>query len=78
MSGRPLSLASALTKLERGVTAHPMDAQPATAHMFIVNPLRGQSFASLFSTHPSTADRVAKLQALAQSLGAGEPTYSWR
>lgn len=78
MCGRPLSLASALTKLERGVSAHPTNAQPATAHMFIVNPLRGQSFASLFSTHPSTADRVAKLQALAQSMGSGEPGYTWR
>lgn len=78
MCGRPLSLASALTKLERGVQARPMDAQPATAHMFIVNPLRGQAFASLFSTHPSTADRVAKLQALAQKMGGGEPAYTWR
>lgn len=78
MCGRPLSLASALSKLERGVQAHPMQAEPATAHMFIVNPLRGQAFASLFSTHPSTADRIAKLQDLAQRLGAGEPAYTWR
>lgn len=78
MCGRPLSLASALTKLERGVTAHPMNAQPATAHMFIVNPLRGRSFSSFFSTHPSTAERVAKLQELAQKLGSGEPAYTWR
>lgn len=78
MCGRPLSLASALTKLERGVRAHPMDAQPATAHMFIVNPLRGGGISSLFSTHPSTADRVAKLQELATRMGAGEPAYTWR
>lgn len=78
MCGHPLSLASALNKLERGVQARPSHAQPATAHMFIVNPLHGQAFASLFSTHPSTADRVAKLQALAQTMGTGEPSYTWR
>ena len=59
LAGNPLSLANALRKLDRGSDRVPMDAQPATAHMFIVNPLRGQSFASLFSTHPAAgaADR---------------------
>jgi heat shock protein HtpX len=76
--GRPLALASALRKLERAADRHPMDANPATAHMFIVNPLRGQAFAALFSTHPSTEDRVARLEALAQQMGAGTPAYSWR
>ena len=39
-----------------------MDAKPATAHMFIVNPLKGQNMAKLFSTHPSTKDRIEKLE----------------
>ena len=42
-----------------------MDANPSTAHMFIVNPLKGKSIMSLFSTHPSTEDRVKKLEELA-------------
>jgi heat shock protein HtpX len=78
ISGRPLALASALQKLERGVATYPGHADPATAHMFIVNPLRGQAFASLFSTHPSTGERVAKLETLAGELGTGQPAYSWR
>lgn len=65
ISGQPMALASALAKLERGAEAVPMDAQPATAHMFIVNPLTGGGLLSLFSTHPSTADRIARLQAMA-------------
>lgn len=78
--GRPLALASALLKLEQGVSRRPMHADPATAHMFIVNPLRGQAFASLFSTHPSTAERVAKLEALANEMGVsqGQRAYAWR
>lgn len=67
--GRPLALAAALTKLERGVAAQPMQrANEATAHQFIVNPLRGRGMASLFSTHPSTADRVARLERMAESM----------
>ena len=78
--GRPLALASALRKLEQGVARRPMHADPATAHMFIVNPLRGQAFASLFSTHPSTEERVAKLEALASEMGVtpGQRAYAWR
>jgi len=67
--GRPLALAGALRKLEMAAEARPMRAEPATAHMFIVNPLRGQAFASLFSTHPPMAERIARLQALAQEMG---------
>ncbi len=63
--GRPLSLANALLKLERGAQLVPMAANPATAHMYIVNPLRGASFAKLFSTHPATDERVARLRAMA-------------
>ncbi len=66
--GRPLWLASALQKLEQGskrLTNQAAEDNPATAHMFIVNPLNGQSMDKLFSTHPNTANRVAALQALA-------------
>ena len=65
ISGQPLALANALKKLEMGAQAVPMDASPATAHMFIVNPLTGGGLMALFSTHPSTADRVARLEAMA-------------
>jgi len=70
LCGKPLALASALAKLERGATAVPMRrANEATAHQFIVNPLRGGAMASLFSTHPSTADRIARLERLASEMG---------
>jgi len=65
ISRKPLALASALENLERGVDANPMKANPASAHMFIVNPLRGRGMASLFSTHPPTEERVKRLRALA-------------
>jgi len=65
LCGNPLFLARALRKLEQGVQYVPMEAQPATAHMFIVNPLTGGGLISLFRTHPSTDDRVARLEALA-------------
>ena len=64
ISRKPQALADALEKLERGATALPMQANPATAHMFIVNPLRGSSVLSLFSTHPPVAERVARLRAM--------------
>lgn len=77
--GRPLALAGALRKLEQASTIRPMHADPATAHMFIVNPLRGQAFATLFSTHPSTADRVARLEAMAGEMAqAQRGNYAWR
>ena len=62
ISGKPWALASALKKLQRGVQAVPSEANPATAHMFIVNPLSARGMVNLFSTHPSTEDRVAKLE----------------
>lgn len=65
LSMKPLSLASALRKLEAGVQRIPMQAQPSTAHLFIVNPLTKQRFARLFSTHPPTEERIARLEALA-------------
>ncbi|HEY3308297.1 MAG TPA: zinc metalloprotease HtpX [Desulfuromonadaceae bacterium] len=67
IGGNPLSLASALQKLENANRAIPMNANAATAHMFIVNPLTGSSLMSLFSTHPPIAERVAKLQEMART-----------
>ena len=65
LSGNPMWLASALRKLEAGSKRIPMNASPATAHMFIVNPLRGGGMAKLFSTHPPMDDRVARLEKMA-------------
>jgi heat shock protein HtpX len=60
--GNPLWLANALRKLQVGSQRVPLNANPATAHMFIVNPLRGGGFVSLFSTHPPLEDRIARLE----------------
>lgn len=70
--GSPMWLARALEKLERGAQAIDNDQaedNPATAHMFIVNPLHTRSVDNLFSTHPKTANRVKKLQELAGIVG---------
>jgi heat shock protein HtpX len=65
--GRPLALASALRKLHMASQALPMqEARPATAHMFIVNPLTGGGIASLFSTHPPMEERIARLEQMAR------------
>jgi heat shock protein HtpX len=64
ISRKPWALADALEKLERAAHALPMEANPATAHMFIVNPLRGGSILHLFSTHPPVEQRVARLRAM--------------
>ena len=66
ISGHPLWLASALQKLQRGTAVAPLQANPATAHMFIVNPLRGGGIQSLFSTHPPMEERIAKLRSMAR------------
>jgi heat shock protein HtpX len=63
-TGTPYELISGLQKLESWSKRIPMDASPATAHMFIIKPFTGQSLMNLFSTHPSTADRIARLQAM--------------
>lgn len=66
--GNPMWLASALEKLDRaarGIDNGPAEENPATAHMFIVNPLHARSMDGLFSTHPKTANRIAKLKELA-------------
>ncbi len=71
--GQPMWLASALVKIANAAHEIPnMEAErnPATAHMFIINPLSGHGVDNLFSTHPSTENRVAELQRLAAELGA--------
>lgn len=63
-AGNPMHLASALAKLDAFSKQRPMQANPATAHMFIVNPLTGR-LASLFSTHPPIEERIARLRQMA-------------
>ena len=63
----PLSLARALGKLEVAAQRIPMEANPSTAHMFIVNPLRGGGVLSLFSTHPPIEERIARLEEMART-----------
>jgi heat shock protein HtpX len=63
----PLSLAKALGKLEVAAKRIPMEANPSTAHMFIVNPLRGGGVLSLFSTHPPIEERISRLEEMARS-----------
>lgn len=69
ISGQPMGLANALLKLDHVSQYVPSDASPATAHMFIVNPLHGRGMMNLFSTHPPIADRVQRLEAIAHKMG---------
>lgn len=62
--GSPYPLINGLEKLETWSKRIPMDATPATAHLFIIKPFTGESFMRLFSTHPSTEDRIARLQGM--------------
>ena len=74
ISGRPLWLASALEKIHMaaGQIDNPeAEANPATAHLFIINPLHAHRVDTLFSTHPSTAARIARLRVLAREMGQG-------
>jgi heat shock protein HtpX len=77
ISGRPLWLASALEKLEAGaqrIDNPAAEANPATAHLFIVNPLHGGSMDNLFSTHPRMQNRIRRLRELAGApAGAARP-----
>lgn len=76
ISGRPLWLASALEHIDSAVKRienTEAEEHPATAHMFIINPLRGGALSGLFSSHPSTEERVARLRALAGIPGAPKP-----
>jgi len=63
----PLSLAKALGKLDMAAKRIPMNANPSTAHMFIVNPLKGGGVLSLFSTHPPIEERIARLEEMARA-----------
>jgi heat shock protein HtpX len=76
ISGRPLSLASALARIDNA--AHQIenpDAEqhPATAHLFIINPLSGARMDNLFATHPATENRIAALQEIAAQMGQQQP-----
>jgi heat shock protein HtpX len=64
--GTPVGLVSALRKIDAAARGIPLDANPATAHMFIVNPFSGGGLMSLFSTHPPTERRVQALMGLAR------------
>ncbi len=68
LSRKPLALASALQKIHAMASRHPMDANPATAHLFIVNPLTAKGLATLFSTHPPVERRIEILENLAHRL----------
>lgn len=82
ISGQPLSLASALAKISGAAHRIPnpvAEANPATAHMFIVNPLSGARMDGLFSTHPDPANRIAELQKMADEVGdtKAHPAGPW-
>jgi heat shock protein HtpX len=71
IAGQPLWLARALENIQSTasrVVNEEAERNPATAHLFIINPLTGQGMDNMFSTHPSTANRVARLQAMAQGM----------
>ena len=73
ISGQPRSLASALSKIAGAASHIPNDAaeaNPATAHLFIINPLSGQRMDNLFSTHPATENRIAALMELEREMGS--------
>jgi len=77
ISRRPLSLASALQKIAgaaRAIPNMPAERNPASAHLFIVNPLSGARMDNLFSTHPNVENRVARLREMARDMGeSGTP-----
>jgi heat shock protein HtpX len=86
--GQPMSLAAALAKISNDAHVIPnedAERSPATAHMFIINPLSGQGMDNLFATHPSTENRIAALQQLQSQIGgrarfaqsAPQPSGPW-
>jgi heat shock protein HtpX len=70
LTHNPLYLASALRKLEAANERMPLEASPATAHLFIVNPLSAAGFARLFSTHPPIDERIHRLERMASGQSA--------
>lgn len=77
IAGNPVWLADALAKIAGAVEHIPnetAEAKPATAHMFIINPLSGRGMDSLFSTHPDTGNRIAALMEQARAMGVGAPS----
>lgn len=86
ISGTPLALASALQKIQKGaqmVDNDTAEQNPATAHMFIINPLHARSTDNLFSTHPNTENRIRALREIAgeatvSAPGAGEFRNPWQ
>jgi len=80
LSGRPLWLASALQRIAHAaerIENPDADANPATAHMFIINPLHGGGLSSLFASHPSTDERIARLKAMAAEMGQSPKPGPW-
>jgi heat shock protein HtpX len=80
LSGRPLWLAAALQQIDasaKTIDNPQADANPATAHLFIVNPLAGGGLSGLFSSHPSTAERIARLRAMAGEMGRASKPGPW-
>jgi heat shock protein HtpX len=69
LSGTPLALASALQKIEYAAHQVPLEANPGTAHLFIVQPLTGGGIMSLLATHPPVEQRVERLEHIAQDIG---------
>jgi heat shock protein HtpX len=78
VGGDPEALASALEKLEAYSRHVPLPVNPAVSHLFIVKPFTGFSMQNLFSTHPPTAERVARLRELARRHGAHGASAAWR
>ncbi|MGI9465313.1 MAG: M48 family metalloprotease, partial [Aestuariivirgaceae bacterium] len=77
--GNPMWLASALNKIAgraAQVENHAAEANPATAHMFIINPLSGARMDNLFSTHPDTDNRIAALEQMSGEFGASKAGFS--
>ena len=68
VAGNPLGLADALEKLSYAAERVPAHVAPATAHLFIVNPLRGQRFVTLFSTHPPIEERIQRLRRMGRGF----------
>jgi heat shock protein HtpX len=68
MTGKPMELANALRKLSQTVKRIPFETNPATSHLFIVNPLKGETILTLFSTHPPITERIKRLEYLATQI----------